>query len=230
MTQQSIHDRIMSRNSGFTEGLSAESADPVPIPQRKWIRVVLATILGAAAIVCGGVLAVHFPAFESVFAQGTKTDRSDTAKVEPSLPATPFLEHAKQAGIKACGTVFPVLGQLLANGSQYNVQTQWHNAEPDKHTMQALVGMNYATAAYSGPAAGIVFTSPIGTACEGAMVRIAPFPKKCADVPPILPVGSTQANALGQIPVYNLPDKGGQVLLLPSDQSCIIISVAQVAG
>ncbi|MGO4319717.1 hypothetical protein AB4Z23_27850, partial [Agrobacterium sp. MCAB5] len=86
------------------------------------------------------------------------------------------------------------------------------------------------TTAYSGPAAGMVFASPIGEACEGTMVRIAPFPKKCVDVPPILPAGSVQAVALGQIPVYNLPDKGGQVLLLPSDQSCIIISVSQAAG
>ncbi|WP_035201288.1 hypothetical protein [Agrobacterium tumefaciens] len=230
MTQQSIHDRIMSRSPGLTEGLNAGAANPAPLPRKKWMRVALATVLGTAAIVSGVFIAVYFPAFENVFAQGTKVDRAGTAKVEPSLPATPFLEHTKQAGIKTCGTVFPVLGQLLANGAQYNVQTQWHNTEPDKHAVQALVGMNYATTAYSGPAAGMVFASPIGEACEGTMVRIAPFPKKCVDVPPILPAGSVQAVALGQIPVYNLPDKGGQVLLLPSDQSCIIISVSQAAG
>ncbi|ASV84181.1 hypothetical protein CES85_4973 [Ochrobactrum quorumnocens] len=151
-------------------------------------------------------------------------------KANPGLPATPFLEHVKQAGIKSCGTVYPILGQLLANGTEYNVQSQWHNTEPDKHTVQAFVGMKYATSIYSGPAAGLVFASPNGAACEGSMVRVAPFPRKCAEIPATLPPGSTLANTLGPIPVYNIANNGGQVLLLPSDQSCIVISVAQAAG
>ena len=35
----------------------------------------------------------------------------------PALPDSPFLQHVKQAGVQACSTVFPVLGQLLTTGT-----------------------------------------------------------------------------------------------------------------
>lgn len=224
MTQQSIHDRIMTRDAA--QGGDAGTAEPPLAPRKKWGRIALTSglvILGVGVI---GLAAFQFPAVVSVFAQGTPTE----TKASPGLPSTPFLTHVKQAGIKTCGTVFPVLGQLVADGTEYNVQSQWHNTEPDKHTVQALVGMKYATSAYSGPAAGFVFAAPNGAACEGSMVRIAPFPRKCADMPAALPSGSTLSSTLGPIPVYNIANNGGQVLLLPSDQSCIVISVTQAAG
>lgn len=225
MTQQSIHDRIMLRGGGAT-GDSGTSDLPEG-SARNWRRTAFAIALGIAAVAGVGFGAFQFPAVVSVFAQGSA---AETAKADPALPKTPFVEHARQAGIKTCGTVFPILGQLLANGAEYKVQTQWHDTEPDKHSMQALVGMNYSTPTYSGPAAGVVFASPNGTACEGSMVRVAPFPKKCTDMPAALPAGSTLASTLGSILVYNAANNGGQVLLLPSDQSCIVISVTQAAG
>ncbi|UXS42989.1 hypothetical protein FY150_24620 (plasmid) [Agrobacterium tumefaciens] len=224
MTQQSIHDRIMARDTGPTAN-AAPAAEAAP--KRHWTRVVLASVLGLAAVGGAGVVALQFPAVVEVFAQGAS---ADATKPAPALPETPFLEHVKQAGIKTCGTVFPVLGQLLAEGTEYNVQSQWHNAEPDKHSVQAFVGMKYSTPTYAGPAAGFVFASPNGAACEGSMVRIAPFPKNCAEMPAVLPAGSTLASTLGPIPVYNVANNGGQILLLPSDQSCIVISVTQAAG
>lgn len=225
MTQQSIHDRIMSRDGGATSHSAA--TEPAIKPGRSWGRTALVVAVGILVLGGTGITALQFPAVVSVFAQGTT---GEPPKVDPALPTTPFVEHVKQAGIKTCGTVFPVLGQLLANGAQYNVQSQWHDAEPDKHSVQALVGMNYASPSYAGPAAGLVFASPNGASCEGSMVRIAPFPQKCTEMPATLPTGSTLASTLGPIPVYNLADNGGQVLLLPSDQSCIVISVTQAAG
>ncbi len=225
MTQQSIHDRIMSRNGGATNPSTA--TEPAVNPGRSYGRTALAAAAGILALGGIGFAALQFPAVVSVFAQATT---AETPKVDPALPTTPFVEHVKQAGIKTCGTVFPVLGQFLANGSKYNVQSQWHNSEPDKHSVQALVGMTYASSTYAGPAAGLVFASPNGASCEGSMVRIAPFPKKCEEMPATLPAGSTLASTLGPIPVYNLANNGGQVLLLPSDQSCIVISVTQAAG
>lgn len=225
MTQQSIHDRIMSRNGGATHPSTA--TEHAVNPGRSYGRTALVAAAGILALGGIGLAALQFPAVVSVFAQATT---AETPKVDPALPTTPFVEHVKQAGIKTCGTVFPVLGQLLANGSKYNVQSQWHNSEPDKHSVQALVGMTYASSTYAGPAAGLVFASPNGASCEGSMVRIAPFPKKCPEMPATLPAGSTLASTLGPVPVYNLANNGGQVLLLPSDQSCIVISVTQAAG
>lgn len=224
MTQQSIHDRIMSREPAPTR--EAGTTEPPLAPRRIWGRIALTSALAIVAVGAIGLAAFQFPAVVSVFAQGSSAE----TKADPGLPSSPFLDHVKQAGIKTCGTVFPVLGQLLAEGTEYNVQSQWHNAEPDKHTVQALVGMKYATSTYSGPAAGLVFASPNGAACEGSMVRVAPFPRKCADMPATLPSGSTLASTLGPIPVYNIANNGGQILLLPSDQSCIVISVTQAAG
>jgi len=221
--KQSIHDRIMAR-----EG-APESGDESPqIPTKtpvNWVRIVLASSIGLIAIAAIGLAAIKLPALEAVFAQGATSEKN----ADQRLSASPFLDHVAQAGIKSCGTVFPILGQLLANGAEYNAQSQWHSTEPDKHVVQALVGMNYATSAYSGPAVGFVFASPTGSACEGSMVRIAPFPQKCAEIPTTLPPGSTLANTLGRIPVYNIANQGGQVLLLPSDQSCIVISIASAA-
>lgn len=225
MSQQSIHDRIMSRDATPTE--VSETAKVSSQSKKGWRRIIFGVALAALVLGGGGFAAFQFPAVVDVFAQGAT---GKAAKPTAKLPETLFLEHVKQAGINTCGTVFPVLGQLLVNGAEYNVRTQWHDAEPNNHSVQALVGMNYATSDYSGSAAGVVFASPNGTTCEGSMVRIAPFSKKCTEIPTILPAGSTQASMLGAIPVYNVANNGGQVLLLPFDQSCIVISVAQAAA
>lgn len=90
--------------------------------------------------------------------------------------------------------------------------------------------MKYATPDYSGPAAGLIFAAPNGATCEGAMVRIAPFSRKCSEIPAALPAGRTLTSTLGQMPVYNFADNGGQILLLPSDESCVVVSINQAAG
>ncbi|TPJ66011.1 hypothetical protein FJ471_14385 [Mesorhizobium sp. B2-7-1] len=94
--------------------------------------------------------------------------------------------------------------------------------------MQALVGMDYATTQYNGPAAGVIFAAPTGSACEG-MVRVVPFAKPCTSVPAMFPPNSKISDNLGQVAVYELGGNNGQALLLPSAQSCIVISVASAA-
>jgi len=226
MSQQSIHDRIMSRaGAGTAEELILETENR---PKKGWLRIMLISIFGVATVLGAGFAVLQFPAVQNVFAQDTSVEAA--SKSLPALPETPFLDHAKKAGLTTCGRVFPMLGQLLGNGAQYNVQTDWDGTEPNKHSVQALVGLNYASQSYSGPAAGIVFASPVGSACEGGMVRIAPFPKKCQDVPAGFPQGSTPAPNLGQVSVYNLASDGGQVLLIPSGESCVVVSVARGAG
>lgn len=225
MNQQSIHDRIMSRKDG--SAAVEETPEASHEPKKRWARTALISIAGIAVGVAAGIAAMQFSAVKDVFAQDTSVAAGGP---NPELPETPFLAHAKQAGLTTCGTVFPVLGQILGDGAQYNVHSEWNQTEPNKHAVQALVGLNYAAESYSGAAAGVVFASPNGAACEGAMVRVAPFSAKCQDVLASLPEGSTLVSNLGQVPLYKLPGDGGQVLLIPSGESCTVVSVVQAAG
>ena len=96
-------------------------------------------------------------------------------EARPRCRTRPSSQHVKQAGVQACSTVFPVLGQILTTGTKYSVKSLWNNQAADKHAVQAFVGMDYATQGYNGPAAGVVFASPTASGCEGTMVRVAPF-------------------------------------------------------
>ncbi|MXQ14478.1 hypothetical protein [Microvirga makkahensis] len=225
MSQQSIHDRIMFRSK------SSQAADETfypPLKSRRKVSTVLLSVVGLVAVAGLGLAAMQYA---GVLTMLQPSASAKTAAPDPSLPNTPFLAHAKQAGLKTCANVFPVLGQLLTNGSTYNVQTDWQNSEPDKHAVQALVGLDYTTQSYSGPAAGIVFAAPNGPACEGTMVRVSPFPKPCNEIPAAFAQGSKLENTLGQVAVYALANNGGQALLLPSSgNTCIVVSVAVAKG
>ncbi|CAA0128878.1 Uncharacterised protein [Starkeya nomas] len=158
------------------------------------------------------------------------TPAAATKGPDAALPDTPFLTHAKQAGLAACSNVYPVLGQLLTDGARYNVVSTWNEQEPDKHAIQALVGLNYQSSSYTGSAGGVVVASPNGAACEGAMIRVAPLSATCASVPATLPQGSTLANTLGNVQVYALAGNGGQAMLVPSGGGCVVVSIAWARG
>lgn len=224
MNQQSIHDRIMSRKSGGPPEI--ESNDRIK-PKRSWPKRAVLSLLGFAVVGAAGYVALRYDGIGNVLSQPAV---AKTEATTPSRADTPFLQHARQAGLLACSNVFPGLGALLTNGSQYGVQSIWNDDKPDAHAVQALVGMNYATEQYSGPAAGIIVAAPTGSLCEGSMVRIAPFSASCSDMPAMLPKGSKLTNNLAQISVYELPDNGGNAMLLPSGDSCIVISVASAAA
>ncbi|WP_133709690.1 hypothetical protein [Rhizobium sp. BK313] len=225
MSQQSIHDRIMSRNQSSAPLQSA--VNDQGRPKRNWRKTAVFSLLGIAVVSAAGYAAMRYDAVGNFISQPAV---AETNEANQALPDTPFLQHAKQAGLQSCSTVFPVLGELLTNGTQYNVQSKWNSNAADKHAVEALVGMNYASQGYSGPAAGIVFAAPIASGCEGTMVRVVPFVASCADIPTKFPNGSKLVNNLGQISVYELGNDGGNAMLLPTGNGCVIISVASAAG
>ena len=221
----------MSQQDQFTSvkrsspAVEADRQRLVEPPRRRWPRVVGFSLLGL--VVAGlGFAAGNYAAIANLVGSATAA-QAETAN--PALPDTPFLEHVKQAGVQACSTIYPVLGQILTTGTKYSVKSLWNDQAADKHAVQAFVGMDYATEHYSGPAAGVVFASPTASGCEGAMVRVAPFASPCADIPSILPQGSKITDHLGQVEVYELGGNAGEALLLPTGKSCVVISVASAA-
>ncbi|MCF6127584.1 hypothetical protein EN904_17725 [Mesorhizobium sp. M7A.F.Ca.CA.001.07.2.1] len=221
----------MSQQDQFTSAkrtpaVEADRQRRAEPPRRRWPRVAGYSLLGL--VVAGlGFAAGNYAAIANLVGGATAAPAETAAA--PVLPDTPFLEHVKQAGVQACSTVYPALGQILTNGTKYSVKSLWNDQAADKHAIQAFVGMDYASERYSGPAAGIVFASPTATGCEGAMVRVAPFASPCADIASILPQGSKITDHLGQVEVYELGGNAGEALLLPTGKSCVVISLASAA-
>lgn len=222
MTRQSIHDRIMSRNPAT----SANAGEERKAVGRNWPKPALLSAFGVVILGIGGYAAMHYDKAGALFSQQAA---AETTQPDSGQPDTPFLQHAKEAGLQTCSTLFPALGALLTNGSQYNVQSAWNTRAPNEHAIQAFVGMDYASESYKGSAAGIVFAAPSGSACEGAMIRVAPFATSCSNIPSLLPQGSVLANTLGQVAVYSLANNNGSAMLLPSGNSCVVISVASAS-
>ncbi|MER9686871.1 hypothetical protein [Mesorhizobium sp. M0139] len=225
MNQQSIHDRIMARNQG--KGAVRVGIEDRSRPQRNRAKTAVFSLLAIAVVATAGFAAMRYGLLHNLLPQPAV---AETNQPNPALAETPFLQHAKEAGLQSCSNIFPALGQMLTTGTTYSVQSIWNNEAPDKHLVEALVGMNYATQGYSGPAAGLVFAAPTASVCEGTMVRVAPIAANCADVPALLPKDSKLANNLGQISVYELANGGGNAMLLPTGNSCVVISVASAAG
>lgn len=225
MNQQSIHDRIMSRNK--SDDVIPNVVNHQEKRRWSWRRTVIFSLLGLAVVSTAASAIARYDIVQNIISQPAV---AGTNEANQALADTPFLQHARQAGLQSCSTVFPALGELLTNGTQYNVQSIWNNEAADKHAVQALVGMNYATQGYSGPAAGIVFAAPTASGCEGSMVRVAPFTTSCSDISVKFPNGSKLVNSLGQIGVYELGNNGGNAMLLPAGSGCVVISVASAAG
>jgi hypothetical protein len=224
MKERSIYDRIMSRAQPEELATNTTSEPPRKKPNR--FGAVLLSLLGIAVAGGAGYLGARLGSTGSSISAPAL---ADTIQDKANPTDTPFQQHAKQAQLRTCSTVFPALGALLTNGAQYSVQSIWNAETPDKHAIQAFAGMNYQSDDYRGPAAGIVYAAPVAGACEGAMIRVAPVNSKCVDVPAILPPGSKLANTLGEVTVYSLGKDNGDALLLPSGDSCIVISVASAA-
>lgn len=222
MSQQSIHDKIMSRKSN--DDIPSQISNSAT---RNWWKTITLSLLGIAVVGAAGYGATRYRILDTVLSPPAV---ADTPEAGVDAADSPFRQHAKQAGLLACSNVFSGLGALLTGGSQYGVQSIWNNDTPDQHAVQALVGMNYATEGYSGIAAGVVVAAPTGSNCEGSMVRVAPFPVPCADMHARLPQGSKLTNNLVQVSVYELPNNGGNAMLLPTGNSCVVISVASAAG
>ncbi|NSX02691.1 hypothetical protein [Cupriavidus gilardii] len=140
--------------------------------------------------------------------------------------AASFQKQAADLGIKSCANLFAALGDSLTRGTTYASNAATQKDAPNDHAAQAVVGMRYDTPNYKGQSAGVVFTSPTKSGCEGGLVRVAPFPQSCPDVVKQLPQGSTLATTLSGTPLYNLGGNQGQALLVPSGNSCVVVTVA----
>jgi hypothetical protein len=227
MNQPSSHDRMTPRSQSDVAGNGTVGLGS---SKQNWPKMAAVSLLGAALVGAASYAAGRYDVVGHVVSQFISQPAVAETSEARSAPAdTPFLQHARQAGLKACSTVFSTLGSILTNGSQYGVQSSWNTETPDKHAVRALVGMDYATGNYRGPAAGIVFAAPASSACEGTMVRVAPFSVSCANIPSLLPDGSRLTNNLGRVAVYSLGSNQGDALLLPAGETCVVISVASAA-
>ncbi|MBB2973236.1 hypothetical protein [Mesorhizobium sp. RMAD-H1] len=237
MTRQSIQDRILtaSQNSGPDEPLARLPS----APRSAWRAVRYIAVAGAFAVVVAGAVVLSFRFYPALgeFVAGTASAQSQAqAENKPqeagaaAAAQSPFQKHASQAGIRTCANVFAALGQALTLGTTYTEQTQWNTASPDTHPVQAIAGMTYDLPDYKAQAAGVVFASPVGKGCEGGFVRVAPFQKTCQEVLQTLPKGSVLADNLSNSTLVNLANNGGQALLVPTGNSCVVVSVARLAG
>lgn len=189
-----------------------------------WRRLILSGILLGMVVFGAG----YIEARTALVGNALSSSASAASRLkETPFRDTPFLAHARQAGLKTCESVFPALGEVLVSGTQYNVQSDWDSDKPDSHAIRSLVGMEIKSANYTGSAAGVIFASPNGQGCEGIMMRVVPFPLNCKSLEDKLPRGSVIISNLGRSPVYALPDNGGQLLLVPSDKACVVISLLQ---
>ncbi|TIO75291.1 MAG: hypothetical protein E5X74_20710 [Mesorhizobium sp.] len=238
MTRQSIEDRILTRPQPVVPPASLP-------PKRSSIgRLVRnAALLGAFAVLVAAAVILSFrfyPALGTLVA-GTASAQSQApaeskpaetkpAPADASAGKNPFQAHIAQAGVRTCANLFATLGQALTAGSTYAVQTQWDNTSPDTHAVQAVAGMSYDLPDYKTQAAGVVFASPLGQTCEGGFVRVAPFQKSCQEVAQTLPKGSVATDNLSNTMLFNLANNGGQALLVPTGNTCIVVSVARMGG
>jgi len=147
----------------------------------------------------------------------------------PAKLANPFQAQVGQLGVRKCANLFSALGQTVALGSDYSGQVQTEKAAPDAHGVVGVLGMTYKTAAYNSQAAGVVVATPVGTKCEGQLVRVAPFQRACKDVVALLPAGSVTAGSLSGVPLYTLGGNQGQAMLIASGNACVVVTVARGA-
>lgn len=143
--------------------------------------------------------------------------------------ANVFQEQAGKLGVRRCANLFAALGNTVSNGAAYTVQTQTGGAAADAHGVQGVVGMTYDTPGYAAQAAGVVIAAPVGTKCEGQLVRVAPFQRACKDVVDQLPAGSTAVGSLSGVPLYNLGGGQGQAMLVSNGNSCVVVTIARGA-
>ncbi|WP_198389749.1 hypothetical protein [Sinorhizobium meliloti] len=222
MTETDANDRLRRPQTG------GALFPQTPAGEHLWRRMFFG-VLGTLVL---GFAAVALLYFQGVIGLAQSADGSVRAAETPAkVPSNVFADHIKQAGMKRCTTAFPLLGEMLVTGSQYAVRSHWNAEKADEHMIQAIVGLSYKTPGYEGPAGGFVFAAPLPNGgCEGAMLRVAPFPRACKDVLPLLPPGSTAADTLSGVQTYNLGKGQGQGMLIPAGSaSCIAISTTAIA-
>jgi hypothetical protein len=234
MTEQSIYSRIKSRRLQQPQPTEAaeESSVDYAKSSAKGRRLAHRTLWFAALAMAIGVATFTYYWF-SPFGGALFAGDATAPKPHPEIDeSSPFAQHTRNAGVQTCRPLFVALGGALTAGSKYSVQTQWDKTQPNAHALQALVGLTYQgqNQQYAGSAAGVVFAGPHGNACEGDMVRVTPLQQTCASVAAALPKGSTAGADLSGVNLYTLPNGQGQVLLVPSANACVVVSVGLMVG
>ncbi len=213
-----IHCRIArSRQSGtmFERAVSNEQYHS----GRRWWRNVSGYTGIAVLLTVGGLAQSPVPA------QVPGTSKPPQAQPDP------FSTTIADAGVKTCAATYAGLGKALAAGTQYTVQTQTSKVDADHHSVRGVVGMSYGPSnkGYSGPAAGLVFAAPVGQRCEGAIVRVVPFPQPCQTVVASQMPGVKPEQSLAGTQIYPSSDRG-QIVLIPANQNCVAITIFGVSG
>jgi hypothetical protein len=179
------------------------------------------------------------PAAEAPKAQEQAAQNKQPAAAQPAAPqpaaattatGTVFDEHVKQAKIGACGNVFSALGRGVAADASYAAQTQWDTKAVDAHAVESIVALSAGPSTQGMPAAGVVFTAPVGRSCEGTLVRVTPVKASCQAVATQL-VGQEkgQAGMLGDLPLVSLPN-GARVVLMSIDGNCVAMTSLRAVG
>jgi len=142
---------------------------------------------------------------------------------------TPFDDHARQAGIKACKDVFSTLGAVMAADSSYRTATFWNQKEADKHATASLAGLEFSHPDLKGKGAGVIYAAPVGKGCEGLSVRIVPVPGTCPDFVATLQDGVAQREDLSGVELLILKS-GARVMALPAGSTCLAVTTVFANG
>jgi len=174
--------------------------------------------------------AVEAPKAQEQAAQSQRPAAAQPAAATTTTAASVFDQHVKQAKIGACGNVFSALGRGVAADASYTAQTQWDTKAADAHAVESIVALAGDPATQGMPAAGIVFTAPVGRSCEGTLVRVTPVKASCQTVATqLVDQQKGQTGMLGELPLVSLPN-GARVVLMPVDENCVAMTSLRAAG
>lgn len=173
-----------------------------------------------------------FMAVALIATASTNSAAHAQAEKKPANQAqqTPFDDHARQAGIKACKDVFPTLGAVMAADSAYRTATFWNQKEADKHATASLAGLGFSHPDLKGAGAGVIYAAPVGKGCEGLSVRIVPVPGTCPAFIATLQDDVAQREDLIGVELLILKS-GVRVMALPaSDSTCLAVTTVFANG
>ncbi|MGO1074223.1 hypothetical protein [Inquilinus sp. CA228] len=218
------------------------------------MRLIKTLLLGtvSVAIIAGAVVAFDLIGFAQLPAQAADAKKpaaeapkaqeqaaptqppaaqtQQSAAAAPGVQSSVFEEHAKQAKLGACANIFNVLGRGVAADASYTAQTQWDTKAADAHSVESLIALTGNPATQELPAAGLVFTAPVGRSCEGALVRVTPVKATCLAVASqLMTQEKGQTGMLGDLPLVSLPN-GARVVLVPFENNCVAMTSIRAAG
>jgi hypothetical protein len=158
------------------------------------------------------------------------------AQPTPESPAsagqpapTVFDEQARQGQLATCAKVFGALGRGLAADAAFTARTQWDSKAADAHSVQSIVALSRGSGDSALESAGVVFTAPVGGACEGTMVRVTPANDNCQTLAAALGKLNGQSASLGDLALIALPN-GAQIVLVPFGNACIAVTTLRTSG